>query len=77
MDLEIGKIYLITDSGNKNLLPKGEKVKLLDFFNPEPSEDGVIESCKVTPLRNIKCGNSWYLKGQTIELSNAILVAPN
>ncbi len=77
MMLEIGKEYIIADPGNKNPLPKGEKVKLLDFFNPKPNKGGIIESCKVAPVKNIKRGKFWYLKGQTIELSNAILVAPN
>jgi hypothetical protein len=77
MMLEIGKIYVVDDPGNKNPLPKGEKVKLLDFFNPKPNKERIIESCKVSLLRNIKCGNFWYARNQTIELSNAILVAPN
>lgn len=77
MNLEIGKIYVVDDSGNKDPLPKGEEVKLLDFFNPKPNKKGIIESCKVAPLKDIKRGKFWCVKGQTIELSNAILVALN
>lgn len=75
-NLEIGKIYVIDDSGEGgDSLLEGKKAELRDFFDPGKGEKAIEYVLWLSQQVGRK--GEIYAKGQRIELVGAKLIALN